>query len=485
MPDGHIKASEVRHRVGHPIIDADGHFVELGPILEEELVAYLEEAGGPTLRDKYLKGFAKPFDTSTVLAGRENAAVREQWRAMPSWWGWQTKNTYDRATAHLPKLMYERLDEMGIDFMLVYPSATLGLIDAADVELGGALAHAANRWLASIFAPYKDRMAVGGIVPMLTPHMAIAEADYAVRELGLKTIIMGSYARRYLGDKPASGPQAFRLDTFGIDSEYDYDPFWAKCVELGVAPLTHSSHQNTRVSRSVSSYVYNHVGGLATAHESLAKSLFLGGVTRRFPELKFGFLEGGVAWACSLYADLLGHWSKRNGTAIHDLDPDRLDVDALMGYIARYGDPAVQDRLDAIRRHFSRPAARPAQLDEFARAVIEKPEDIRDLFVPNFYFGCEADDPLVAWAFADKVNPMGARMRAMVGSDISHWDVPDMTEPVEEAYEMVEHGRITGEDFREFTFLNPVRLHAGMNPGFFEGTVVEKAVAAELAKGLD
>jgi len=485
MPDGHIKASEVRHRVGHPIIDADGHFVELGPILEEELVTYLEEEGGPTLRDKYLSGFAKPFDTSVVLANRDSAAVREQWRSMPSWWGWQTKNTYDRATAHLPRLMYERMDEMGIDFMLVYPSATLGLIDTGDVELGGALANAANRWLASIFQPYKDRMAVGGIVPMTTPQMAVSAIDYAVNEAGLKTIIMASYARRYLGEKPASGPQAFRLDTFGIDSDYDYDPFWAKCVELGVAPLTHSSHQNTRAARSVSSYVYNHVGGLATAHESLAKSLFLGGVTRRFPDLKFGFLEGGVAWGCSLYADLLGHWSKRNAKSILDLDPDRLDVDGLMTYVEKYGDGAVQSRLGDIRRHFSKPAARPAQLDEFARCGIERPEDLRDLFVPNFYFGCEADDPLVAWAFADKINPLGAKMRAMIGSDISHWDVPDMTEPVEEAYEMVEHGNISAEDFRDFAFVNPVGLHAGMNPKFFEGTVVEKQVAELLAQGID
>ena len=35
-------------------------------------------------------------------------------------------------------------------------------------------------------------------------------------------------------------------------------------------------------------------------------------------------------------------------------------------------------------------------------------EDFLDLFVPRFYFGCEADDPLVAWAFAEKVNPLGA-----------------------------------------------------------------------------
>ncbi len=483
MTHGCTKAADVRHRVGHPIIDADGHFVEVGPILNDELLTYLAEAGGPAMRDRYLGGFVRPFDTSTVLADRDSPDVRANWRSMPSWWGWQTKNTYDRATAHLPKLMYDRLEEIGIDFMLVYPSAVLGLLDIEDAEMGEALAHAANRWLASIFAPYRDRMAVGGIIPMNTPEVAARAAEHAVKGAGLKTLIMASYVRRYLGVKPASGPQAYRLDTYGLDSEYDYDPFWAKCVDLGVAPLTHGSHQRERVSRSVSSYVYNHVGGLAAAHESLAKSLFLGGVTRRFPELRFGFLEGGVSWACSLYADLLGHWSKRNGNAIHDLDPDRLDVDSLMGYFEQYGGEAVTNRLEDLRGFFKRPAARPAQLDEFFRVVIEKPEDIRDLFVPNFYFGCEADDPLVPWAFADNVNPMGARMRAMIGSDISHWDVPDMTEPVEEVYEMFEDGKLSARDFREFTFTNPIRLHAGMNPKFFEGTAVEKAVSEELAKG--
>jgi predicted TIM-barrel fold metal-dependent hydrolase len=478
------KAAKVRDRVSHPIIDADGHLVELAPVFDDELLAYLEEAGGRGLRDRYLAGATKPFDTSTALANRDDPAVREKWLAMPSWWGWQTRNVIDRATAHLPRLLYERLDEMGIDFTLLYPSAVLALVDLDDAELGAALARGANRWLARIFKPYQDRIAVGGIVPMANPRAAIAELEYAVTELGMKTLITTGYARRPLGQS-GSGPQPFRLDTFGLDSEYDYDPFWARCVELGVAPLSHSSHLHHRPSRSISNYVYNHIGALAASHESLAKSLFLGGVTRRFPSLRFGFLEGGVAWACSLYADLLGHWSKRNAEKIVELDPDRLDVDRLMKYVEQYGDDAVQTRLDRIRRHFSRPAARPQMLDEFSRAMIRTAEDIRDLFVPNFYFGCEADDPLVGWAFAGNVNPLGARLRAMMGSDISHWDVPDMTEPVADAYELVERGRISEDDFREFAFLNPVRLHAGMNPRFFQGTVCEAAVAEALAKGID
>jgi hypothetical protein len=256
-------------------------------------------------------------------------------------------------------------------------------------------------------------------------------------------------------------------------------------VAARFVPVSHGSTQQHHVARSVSSYVYNHVGGVARGQEALCKSLFLGGVTRRFPRLRVGFLEGGVAWACSLYADLLGHFEKRNGRAIHGLDPDRLDVAALMQHFDRHGGPELRAAREQLRAYFAAPAARPEQLDEFAAAGLEKPGDLRDRFVPNFYFGCEADDPLAAWAFAERVNPLGARLRAMFGSDIAHWDVVDMTDPVPEAHELLERGALRAGDFRDFVFGNAVRLHAGTRPDFFRGTAVEAAVAAELAAGVE
>ncbi len=81
------RSSRVRDRVPHPIIDADGHFVEIGPILHDELVASLEEFGGASLRDRFLAGRIAPTDTASNLADRADPSVREQWRAMPSWWG--------------------------------------------------------------------------------------------------------------------------------------------------------------------------------------------------------------------------------------------------------------------------------------------------------------------------------------------------------------------------------------------------------------
>ncbi len=87
----------------------------------------------------------------------------------------------------------------------------------------------------------------------------------------------------------------------------------------------------------------------------------------------------------------------------------------------------------------------------------------------------------IAWAFAENVNPHGARLRPILGSDIAHWDVQDMTHPIAEAFELVERGVIGEREFRELTFLNPARLHAVPNPEFFAGTVCADAVSEALA----
>ena len=65
--------------------------------------------------------------------------------------------------------------------------------------------------------------------------------------------------------------------------------------------------------------------------------------------------------------------------------------------------------------------------------------------------------------------------------DLGHWDVTDMNGAAAEAYEQLEDGLISEEDFRTFAFSNSVQLYAGPNPEFFDGTRVEEEAKAELA----
>jgi hypothetical protein len=60
--------------------------------------------------------------------------------------------------------------------------------------------------------------------------------------------------------------------------------------------------------------------------------------------------------------------------------------------------------------------------------------------------------------------------------------VIDMRDPLLEAWELVEDGLISEEDFRDFTFTNAVRLWGTQNPHFFEGTFVAREAATVLAE---
>jgi predicted TIM-barrel fold metal-dependent hydrolase len=483
--DGRSKSLEIRQRLSHPILDADGHWLEFEPAVLD----YLKDIAGADMVAQYQswqrnRGIGVWYRLSPEER-RDKRALR------PIWWGVPTKNTLDRATATLPKLLYERLDETGIDFAVMYPSLGLFAPRIDDEDLRRATCRAFNKFSADAFRDYSDRMTPAAIIPMHTPQEAIEELEYAVNTLGLKTLFMADYAMRpipYVARKfgEEAGRFAYWLDFFSLDSQYNYDPVWAKCVELKVVPGFHS--QGFFGGRaSPTNFVHNHIGHFAAAGEAMCRGLFLAGVTRRFPSLNFAFLECGVGWAVSLYSDLISHWEKRNIKAMENYDPANLNEALFIDLCRRYGGPIFEGRLHEVVRWgvsvgVSRPED-PAMLDEFAPCAINDKREIKDLFVPRFYFGCEADDPITAWAFDTQKNPFGAKLNAVFSSDIGHWDVVDMRDVTAEAFELVEHGLLNEDEFRDFTFANTARMRCSMNPTFFEGTIVEGEVAKLLGDG--
>ncbi len=472
-------SKEIHDGLDHPVIDADGHYVEFGP----DILDYLKNVAGQRVADA--------FKAPNVRIGNSIRMTPDERRdrgiPQEGFWVIPARNTRDRATALLPRLLYERLDEFGIDFTVLYPSCGLIIVPIEDEELRRATCRAFNTYLADHFREFRDRITPAAVIPMYTPDEAIAELEYAVKTLGLKVVMMGHPVRRPIASVLRTMPEAARwarwVDAFGIDSPYDYDPLWKKCRELGVSPSFHSGSRSFGFRGSFSNFTYNHIGHFAAALEAICKSLFLGGVTRRFPDLKVGFLEGGVAWACMLYSDLIGHWKKRNRAALEEVNPANIDRAMFRDLLVRYGgtELAARYETDAAPLEAFHTPGPPAmqELDDFARCGISRASDIGELFTRNFYFGCEADDPLNAWAYAGKVNPFKARLKTLMGSDIGHFDVVNMADVLKEAYEPVEDGLITRDDLRDFLFTNPARFFGEANPDFFKGTLVESA-----AKGL-
>jgi predicted TIM-barrel fold metal-dependent hydrolase len=480
--NGQSDARKIRGQLSHPIIDADGHWLEFGVLGPDQM----RRIGG----DRAAEGFATARQRIRDSLSMSVADRRHRWIAQEAFWGFPTKNTLDRATAMFPRLLYERLDDLGIDFAMLYPTAGLSLPRLADAAVRRATCRAFNVFTADYFRDFSDRLSPAAVIPMHTPEEAIEELEYAIRQLGFKVAMFGSLIRRPVPAVAEEHPGAARLvewcDTLGVDSEHDYDPVWAKCTELGVSPTFHTGGRSFGLRNSPTNFVYNHIGHFSSGQEAVCKSLFLAGVTRRFPDLKFAFLEGGVGWACTLYADLIGHWVRRNRNALENTDPRNLDRGLLLELAGKYASAAVakalREREELLDAEGSTATGGVADLDDYSACRIDRPEDIRDLFVPKFYFGCEADDPINAWAFNRRANPFGARLNPLFGSDIGHFDVPDMAEVVPEAHELLEDGLISAGDFRDFTFANAARFWGTGNPGIFKGTVIESAVASVLAE---
>jgi predicted TIM-barrel fold metal-dependent hydrolase len=456
----------IRAQLDHPVVDADGHLIEFIPLVRD----YVVELGGSALGER----FDRLVDSSRLTRQLDVDTKRALGLSRTGWWGLPARNTLDRATATIPRLLYERLDELGIDVAVLYPTLGLAAMAVDDDELRQALARACNRYVAEQYHEFRDRLLPVGIVPTYTPAEAMAELEYATGRLGLKAFLFGGLVLRQTPHHERDRAARW-VDGLGLDSAWDYDPLWQRCVDLGVSPTFHSTGIGFGSRTSPTNYVANHIGNFAAGAEAVCRSLVFGGVPRRFPTLHFAFLEGGAAWAATLFADVMGHWAKRNRAALEHYDPATLDRPQLDELYRTYAPGAFVERLDRIdgSMHFlSDPDEDIEGLDEFAASGIATLEDIADIFGRQFHIGCEADDPMNALAFDRRVLPLGTPLQPMFASDIGHWDVPDFRGVLAEAWELIERGLVDRDDFRAFVFDNAVTLWSSTNPAFFEETVI-------------
>ena len=472
LKDNTLTGADIRARLNHPVVDADGHMMEC----TFAVLDFVKQVGGADIAARY------EDHLKATSSGQSRRAV---------WIGNSGPASIDRATALLPRLYRSRLEDAGIDFGIVYGTHVLSVMRIDDDEIRPVVHRAMNMLYADMFRAVQDRLTPVAVIPMHSPEEALAELDFAVGELGLKAIVMNAMIYRPAPEVAENAPEYAKYTMVptspAIDVGDRYDPVWAKCVELGVAPSCHNSFRGRGSTHaSPVNYVFNSLGSFGQGSEYFCRALFMGGVAHRFPPLKFAFLEGGAGWAAQLYNTLFEYWEKRNLDALREnLDPAKLDVDLLVEMFGKWGnDYLTPERIRAEPHQSSNSVLLvPAEeLDDFAQTGVTKPEDIRDIFQRNFYFGSEADDTMTAVAFDESLNHFGIKLNAILGSDIGHWDVPDMTKVMVEAYEMVEDGHITEDDFRDFTYGNIVQMHAGMNPDFFKGTAGEADVEAYKAE---
>ena len=97
-------ARKIHDRLKHPVIDADGHWAEFAPHMREEF----RKIGGDAAVEALALASARiPNSLNMSVAERRRRRIGQE-----AFWFLPTRNTLDRATAMLPRLMYERLDDL-------------------------------------------------------------------------------------------------------------------------------------------------------------------------------------------------------------------------------------------------------------------------------------------------------------------------------------------------------------------------------------
>ncbi len=187
----------------------------------------------------------------------------------------------DLATAILPRLMYERLEEMGLDFSVVYPTIGLITMEFGDDEVRRAVVpRAQSDEGGHLRGPGKADDAGRG-----DPDAYAGGGDRRARILVRQTRAQGrdDGELREAADplrRQASFPRPPNTPTGWTPSGSTANTTTIRCgrnaSELGIAPTFHSVGYGWGARRSISNYVYNHIGNFAASAEAVCKSLLAG-----------------------------------------------------------------------------------------------------------------------------------------------------------------------------------------------------------------
>jgi aminocarboxymuconate-semialdehyde decarboxylase len=166
----------------------------------------------------------------------------------------------------------KQMDRTGIDIQAV-SSTPMQYYYWAEPDLGRQTARLINENIARICADHPDRFVGLAAVPLQAPELAVAELEYAVKELGMRGVEICTNVN---GEELSA--ERFR-------------PFFAKAEELGILIFMHPSGF-TQGQRLTDHYFINVIGNPLDSTIAVHHLIF-DGVMERHPGLKIVVAHGG------------------------------------------------------------------------------------------------------------------------------------------------------------------------------------------------
>jgi predicted TIM-barrel fold metal-dependent hydrolase len=177
-----------------------------------------------------------------------------------------------------PKGWLDFLDDVGIEWTVLYPTTALAYGKIVSLDYAVALCKAYNDWLHRTYMSFNPRFKGMAIIPMQDPEEAAKELRRAVTELGMMGAMMPSNGlAQPLGSKT-------------------YWPVYAEADRLGCCLAVHGGAHDRFGMDHMNMYVPVHALGHPWGLTISCADIIYNGIFDRFPRVRIAFLEGGVAW---------------------------------------------------------------------------------------------------------------------------------------------------------------------------------------------
>jgi predicted TIM-barrel fold metal-dependent hydrolase len=172
----------------------------------------------------------------------------------------------------------EFIDATGIESAVLYPTVGLTYGHIANSDYAIAVARSYNDWLAETYVERSPVFKGMGLIPMQEPDAAIEELRRCILELNMTGIMLaGTGLKAHLGSK-------------------EYWPIYAEAERLGCPLAIHGGNHVGFGMDDMNVFAPAHAIGHPMAMIIALGGFVFNGVFDKFPKLRIGFLESGVAW---------------------------------------------------------------------------------------------------------------------------------------------------------------------------------------------
>jgi predicted TIM-barrel fold metal-dependent hydrolase len=284
---------------GYTVIDSDGHLIED----QQAIIDHMPEV--------YRKGYKTQVPLFNPFPQLDHMHSTTLVELLPG--------AFDFRVGPTEWLAF--LDELGCEASVLYPTMGLsvGKIHSADFAIDTCRAY--NDWQYENYVKRSSKLKGIALLPLQDPEAAADELKRAVVDLKM----VG-------GMLPGSGANGVQR----VLGHKSYWPIYEVANKLGCALGVHGgSHENMGMD-DLYPFAATHALGHPFAQMISFASLVFAGIPDRFPNAKFAFLEGGVAWlllALERFDGSYGGFTPVDrGKRLFELQPGEKPS----GYIARH-----------------------------------------------------------------------------------------------------------------------------------------------------